>query len=40
VITHVRVIGEKVFLLSIYDKSAQEAFADTTLDEWIENLPE
>jgi hypothetical protein len=40
VITHVRVIGEKVFLLSIYDKSTQEAFADTTLDEWIEHLPE
>lgn len=40
VIMHVRVIGEKVFLLCIYDKSAQEAFADTTLDEWIENLPE
>lgn len=40
VITHVRVIGEKVFLLSIYDKSEQEAVADIVLDEWIKNLPE
>lgn len=40
VITHVRVVGEKVFLLSIYDKSEQEAVADIVLDEWIKNLPE
>ena len=39
VITHVRVIGENVFLLSIYDKSEQEAVADIVLDEWIRNLP-
>lgn len=40
VITHVRVLGEVVFLLSIYDKSNQDSVADGTLDAWIENLPE
>lgn len=40
VITHVRVVGEQVFLLSIYDKSERESVADAMIDEWMENLPE
>ncbi|TAE40866.1 MAG: hypothetical protein EAZ70_02735 [Runella slithyformis] len=40
VITHVRVLGEVVFLLSIYDKSEQDSVTDATLDTWIEDLSE
>jgi mRNA-degrading endonuclease RelE of RelBE toxin-antitoxin system len=38
VITHVQVIDEKIYLLSIYDKSEQSDISDKDLTSWLENI--
>lgn len=40
VITCVKIIAHVVYLVSIYDKSAQENISDKELKERIKNLPE
>lgn len=40
VITCVKIIDQIVYLVSIYDKSAQEDISDKELKERIKNLPE
>ena len=40
VITHVRVVQDTVFLLSIYDKSEQEDIADDELNQRLTTLDE
>ncbi len=39
VITHLQVVNEKVFLLSIYDKSEQENITDKELDDLLGLIP-
>lgn len=38
VITHVQVIDNKIYLLSIYDKSEQTDFNDKELDSWLKDI--
>ncbi len=40
VITHVRVVGETVYLLSIYDKSEKETISDHEIDTFLGGLDE
>lgn len=40
VITHVRVVGETVYLLSIYDKSERETISDHEIDTFLGSLDE
>lgn len=38
VITHVQVIDNKIYLLSIYDKSEQTDINDKELDSWLKDI--
>jgi mRNA-degrading endonuclease RelE of RelBE toxin-antitoxin system len=38
VITHLMVTREKIFLISIYDKSEQADINDKDLDNWLRNI--
>lgn len=40
VITHVKVVSETVYLVSIYDKSEQSIISDIELDRLLTELPE
>lgn len=39
VITHVQVVKQKVYLLSIYDKSEQSTVSDSEIADWLKILP-
>ena len=39
IITHVQIIQNKVYLLSIYDKSEQSDIQDKDLDNWLKVIP-
>lgn len=39
-VTHVRVMAERVFLVTIFDKSEQDALSDKELRNLIEQIPE
>lgn len=39
-VTHVRVMAERVFLVTIFDKSEQDALSDKELKNLIEQIPE
>lgn len=40
VITHVRVVAGRVYLLTIFDKSEQDALSDKELKVLVEQIPE
>ena len=40
VITHVRVVAERVYLLTFYDKSEQDALSDKELKDLWSQVPE
>ena len=40
VVTHVKVLNEKIYLLTVYDKSEQEDLPDKKLEELLKKLPE
>lgn len=40
VITHVRVVARRVFLLTIFDKSEQDSLSDKELQGLVEQIPE
>lgn len=40
VITYVKVVGETVYLVSIYDKSKQTDISDSTLENLLDEIPE
>ncbi len=39
VITHLQIIQNKIYLLSIYDKSEQSNLKDNDLDNWLKVIP-
>lgn len=38
VITNVKIIGETVYLLSIYDKSEKDDYTDEELNNWLSDI--
>ena len=39
VITHIQVVNQKVYLLSIYDKSEQDSITENEIKEIIDDIP-